>query len=115
MHAFLILSMLSYRVWSAIINSTVYRKETVVVCGIEEDTPMFGTVSEVIVTTHQECFFAISPLITIAFQHHFHASKVVPTDSTVVYCHRQLFDYHPLVCTKAIARRSSLFISMKYH
>lgn len=103
------------RVLSAVISGTTYRKETVVVCGIEDDTPMFGRIMELIVTPLQECLFVICPLLTIAFQHHYHAYEVVPTNSTVVYRHRQLFDYHPLVCTKAVGRSRSLFVSIKYH
>ncbi len=74
---------LLYRLLSAVINGTVYRKGTVVICGIEGDTPIFGMITEVIVTPHQECFFVISPLITVAFQHHYYAYEVVPTDSCV--------------------------------
>ena len=103
------------RVRSVVINGTIYRKETVVVCGIEDDTPMFGEIMELIVTPHQECLFVICPLLTIAFHHHYHAYEVAPTDSIVVYHHEQLFDYHPLVCTKPVGRSHSLFVSTKYH
>ena len=51
-----------YRVLSAVINGATYRKEIVVVCGSENDTPMFGSIAEIIVTPHQECFFVLSPL-----------------------------------------------------
>ena len=104
-----------YRVVSAVISGTTYRKGTVVICGIEDDTPMFGSIAEIIVTHHQECFFVISVLITIAFQHHYHAYEVLPTDSIVVCHHGQFVDYHPLVCKKAVGRSHSLFISTKYH
>lgn len=72
------------------------------VCGIEDDIPMFGRIMELIVTPHQECLFVICPPPTITFQLHYHAYEVVLTDSSVVYNHAQLFDYHPLVCTKAV-------------
>lgn len=87
------------RVLSATIDGTKYCRGTTVVCGCEEDIPMFG---ELIVTTHQECWFIISPLQTLCFHHHYHAYEVAPSSSLVVYRHRQLFDHHPLVCTKAV-------------
>lgn len=90
-HASFTLTNLVYRVLSAVINGVTYRKGTVVICGIEDDTPLFGRIAEVIVTPHQECFFVVSALLTVAFQHHYNAYEVVPTDSTVVYHHRQLF------------------------
>ena len=102
-----------YRVLSAVINGATYRKEIVVVCGFENDTPMFGSIAEIIVTPHQECFFVLSPLITIAFRYHYHAFEVVPTDTIVVYNYKQLFDFHPLVYTVGIDH--SIFVSMKYH
>ncbi len=85
------------------------------ICGIEDDTPIFGMITEVSVTPHQECFFVISPLITVAFQHHYHAYEVVPTDSYVVCRHGHLFDYHPHVFTRAVPRSRSLFVCTKYH
>ena len=81
---------------SVVISGTTYRKGTVVVCGIEDDTPMFGSIAEIIVTTHQERFFVISILITNAFEHHYHAYEVLQTDSIVVCHHGQFIDYHPL-------------------
>ena len=114
-HGVVVLSIFLIRVVSAVINGTTYRKGTVVVCGIEDDIPVFGRIMELIVTPHQECLFVICPLLTLAFQHHYHAYKVVLTDSSVVYDHVQLFDYHPLVCTQAVGRTRSLFVSTKYH
>ena len=70
------------------------------ICGMEDDTPMFGKITELIVTPHQECIFVVTALMTIAFQHYYHAYEVLPANTTVVR-HRQLFDYHPLVSTKA--------------
>ena len=100
---------------SAIIRGTTYRRGTVVLCGIEDDTPMFGRIMELIVTPHQECLFVVCPLLTITFQRHYHAYEAVLTDSSVMYNHAQLFDYHPLVGTKAVGRTHSLFVSTKYH
>ena len=74
-------------VLSAVINGVTYRKGTVVICAIEDDTPLFGRVAKVIVTPHQECFFVVSPLLAVVFQHHYHVYEVVPTDSIVVYYH----------------------------
>ena len=75
------------RVLSAVINGTSYRKANVVMCGMEVDTPMFGRILELIVTTCQECLFATCPLHTIAFQYHYHAYEAVPMDWIVVYRH----------------------------
>ena len=97
------------------ISGTTYRKGTVVVCGVEDDIPMFGSIVDIIVTPIQECFFVLSAFTTSAFQHHYHAYEVCPTDSNFVCHFRQLFDYHPVVCTKIVGRGQSLFISMKYH
>ena len=104
-----------YRVVSAVISGTTYRKGTVVVCGIEDDTPIFGNIDEIIVTPHLECFFVLSVFITNAFQHHYHAYEVVPTNSILICNHGQLVDYHPLIFTKAVGRDHSLLISTKYH
>ena len=102
------------RVLSAVIKGTTYRKGTVVVCGIEDDAPLFGSITELIVTPHQECLFVISPLLKLAYQYHYHAYEVVPTSLTVVYHHGQLFDYHTLVCTRVVGR-SCLFVCTKYN
>jgi len=81
-----------------------------VVCGIEDDTTMFGRIMELIVTPHQECLFVVCPLLTITFQRHYHAYEAVLTDSSVIYNHAQLFDYHPLVGTKAVGRTQSVCV-----
>ena len=58
---------------SAVINGVKYQRGTVVICEIEEDTPMFGRISEIIVTPQYQCIFVVTAFITIAFQHHYHA------------------------------------------
>lgn len=99
---------------STIINGATYQRGTVVTCDIEDDTPMFGQIIEIIVTPQNPCILVVTPLITIAFRHHFHAYEVLTTDSTAIYHHGQLFDYHPLVCTKPVGN-SFLLVSTKYH
>lgn len=99
---------------SAVLNGITYRQGTVVICGMEDEVPMFGRITEIIVTPLQECMFVVTALMTIAFQHHYHAYEALPANTTVVH-HRQLFDYYPLVSTKVVGRGQSLFISTKYH
>lgn len=73
---------ISFRVSSTIVNGTTYVKGEVVVCGVEQDTPMFGRINEFLVTPNLECLFVISPLLTVCFRHHFHAYEVVSTQDT---------------------------------
>ncbi len=97
-------------------NGATYRKEAVVVCDFEDDTPMFGSVSEILMTEHVqgECLLVISPLITVAYRHHHHAYEVLATTSSTVFFQPQnLLDYHPLVCTQI--KSNLLLVSIKYH
>ncbi len=96
-------------------NGATYRKGAVVVCGFEDDTPMFGSVSEIIMTDHiqGEFLLVISPLITVAYQHHYHAYEVLATNSTVFLPPQKLLDYHPLVCTQI--ESNLLLVSVKYN
>ena len=62
-----------------------------ILCGMEDDTPMFGRIVELIMTTCQECLFITCPLHMIAFQFHYHAYELcshglkccVPSRATV--------------------------------
>lgn len=105
-----------FRAKSCVIGGTKYTRDSIVVCTVQDDLPMFGKIIEFIITPHQDCYFILYPLITQTYNHHFHAYEVVIMDEPIVLSSKKLFDYHPLVCTKPVGYKGqSLFVSLKYH
>ena len=101
------------RVKSAKIHGTSYHKNVVVVCGMaEDDSPMFGSIQDIVVVCH-ECFFVICPLVVVCYHHHYHAYEVKQDNSCVVFKYEQLLNYHPLVCTNG--QSGQVMVSPKYH
>ena len=47
---------------STIINGATYRRGTVVTCDVEDDTPMFGQIIEIIVTPQHPCILVVKEL-----------------------------------------------------
>lgn len=106
----------NYRVLSATICGTTYKKEAVLVYAIEDDQPVFGKIEDLIVTPSQECFFVLSPLTALPSRH-FHSFEVTATSqgSKFVCKHCSIVDHYPLHLSRQFGPNGKLTICLKYH
>jgi len=106
------------RVSHATICGTRYTKETMIVHSFCNSIPVFGKITDIIVTQRGECLFALVPYVTITFNTHYNAYEVEPEQNYVIVCKQKDFvDYHPLTISKSFDKdlRTRNFIVMKHY
>ena len=83
----------------------------------EDDLPMFGEITHVIVTNVNQYYLISDILHTVCFDPHFHAYEVehnaVPTHHIIQPS--SLIDHHPLGIYTCKNPQPTLFVSLKYH
>ena len=81
--------LLSDRVHSAEVDGTVYfaNKSVIVCCDFDESTdmPIFGEITDIMVTSSQEVLFVMQTLVTDYFEQHYFAYCVHRLDGVFIY------------------------------
>ncbi len=103
-----------FRVRFAEIQGTKYSKGYVVLCYVEDDMPVFGQITDIIILPTSVCLFVLKPLLSTAFNSHFHSFEVSPVPDILFYQQHELADFHPLCISRAFLSPSSLFVRCKY-
>ena len=105
----------TYRLRAVEINGIQYKKDSLIILGLEEDTVQFGKIIEIALTPIHRFLFVVSCLNTICYSHHYHAYEVCPTDQLHVCSYEDLHDYHPLQLNVAYGSGHRYMVSLKYH
>lgn len=106
-----------FRVSHATINSTKYTKGSIIVYSVCDGLPVFGKITDILVTKRGECLFILIPHVTTSFNMHYHAYEVQPKINYIVCRQKDFADHHPLAISKSFDKdlRATNFIVMKYH
>ena len=99
------------------INGTHYQKGCVVFVSIEDETPIFGYIQDIIVV-HGDCYFVLVPYIGHTFCSHFNAYEVdSPCQyNVIISSQNDLIDYHLLTLNKSFDLNcQKSFVCLKYH
>lgn len=97
------------------LNGTTYKKDHVIVCGLTEEEPHFGQITDIFQTRTEETLFVMRILFVSHFNTHYHAYEVSLTANIKVYKYNKFIDHHPLHVSKSFNSNKSLFVVMKYH
>ena len=83
----------------------------------EDDLPLFGEITHVIVTNVNQYYLITDVLHTVSFEAHYHAYKVEHNDTPTHHIVKpsSLIDYHPLGIYTCNNPHPTLFVSLKYH
>ena len=96
----------------------MYKKGTCILHSFDDEIPIFGVVSDILVTLSGDCLFVSITYIGSSFFSHFNAYEVWPNHSAYIVCQQRDFaDYHPLSLSKSFGSSLShkTFVSFKYH
>lgn len=85
-----------YRVKWVILNGTKYNLSSVLIIGHEDDLPLFGKVTEIIVTVSGEIVFQVNEMYTASYDNHYHAYIVTPLPHTKTIPFQKILSFHPL-------------------
>ena len=96
------------------INGTKYAKGYIVSCYIEDDVPVFGKISDIIIIRPSLCVLVVQPYLSTTFNRYFHAYQVSPSHDILFYQQHELTDFHPLFLSKSYLSPSPVFIRCKY-
>ena len=105
----------SCRVRYAEVHGTNYAKGYVVPCYIEDNLPVFGKITDIVIIQSCICVFVLKPYISTTYNHHFHSFEVSLMDDIFFYEQNELVDFHPLFISKSYHSPSPLFVRYKYY
>ena len=100
-----------YRVRSAEISGTTYKRKTVVVYEYVDDMPVFGEIVEIFVSPINECLFVLKLLTSLCFCAHLHSYEVGLTNTIIIARQHEFLDHYPLHTTTL---NSKCFVRLKY-
>ena len=109
---------ISFRVSYAEVFGTMYAKGDMLLCTIEDDTPVFGKIADILIKTTQECLFVLVPHLGTNYNCHYHSYEVQEVPNEFLVCRQQDFaDFHVLSISKSFQRSLSHvnFVCLKYH
>ena len=105
----------NYRTTFAEINGTKYSIGTIVLAQFDEhEMPVFGKITNIVLTTTQDCLFIMSVYESTSFNTHFYSYEVEGTGNCLIKTQDEFADYHPLIMSKNYTVSSPLFIRLKY-
>ena len=86
-------------------------------CTVIDDEPVFGKITDIIVTENNTCLFVLNTYRVMSHNKHYNAYEVDSLEETVICQHKDLADYHLLYIHKSFNRTtcSKNFICLKYH
>lgn len=97
---------------------TRYSKGSVVFCAIDDDTPIFGKITDIVVPPSGDCLFSLIPYVGTYFCSHYNAYELNRLDQDCLLCSpKDLVDHHTLSISKSFSRSLShkSFLCLKYH
>ena len=97
---------------------TRYSKGSIVFCTIEDDTPIFGKIADIVVLPLGDCLFSLVPYAGTYFYSHFNAYELHRMDQGhLLYSPKDLVDHRTLSISKSFSRSLShkSFLCLKYH
>lgn len=89
----------------------------VVLCMFEDDTPIFGKITDIIVTKSGNCLFALMPYSVVCFANHYNSYEVTQTGHHYwIYRQEDFSDFHTLQLSKSFSHSHShsTYVCMKY-
>jgi len=97
------------------INGTKYSKGCILLCNIHHDEPLFGKLTDLIVS-RGVCWFVMKTCLPQRFNQHYNAYEVELINEHIILKQEDLIDSHPLSLTKSFDTAiSSYFVTLKYH
>ena len=107
------------RVSYADIHGTKYVKKNIVICYTSEhdQSPVFGKITDLIVTCETVCLLILVPYVPVKFNKHFNAYEVQEIEDEYLVCQQSdLADYRPLTLSKSFDDGlDEEFVCLKYH
>lgn len=97
---------------------TRYCIGSVVFCAIDDHTPLFGKIKDILVLPSQNCLFTLVPYEGTYFCSHFNAYELHCMDfNYLLYSQEDLIDHRTLSISKSFSRLLShkRYLCLKYH